>query len=131
MPIFKKLSSVCGPKLLRDESRRPIDYTPLSIWCLYFTDSVIGEYVSNTNFYAQFTKYKKWTDVTIIEMKKFFAVLYLIGINGVTDMRDAWLHDMHSIPLLQKIMSLSIMANWHYLDTISLYLMALILFGLL
>lgn len=98
---------------------------------MYFTDSVIGEYVSNTNFYAQFTKYKKWTDVTIIEMKKFFAVLYLIGINGVADMRDAWFHDMHSIPLLQKIMSLSIMANWHYLDTISLYLMALILFGLL
>lgn len=58
-------------------------------------------------------------------MKKFFAALYLIGVNGVPNLRDVWAYEMHAISLLKKIMSrnrfLSIMANRHYLDTTTYY----------
>ena len=55
------------------------------------------------------------------ELKKFFVILYLLGLNGVPNMRDAWGHAMYLVPLVKEIMTRhlfeDIMANWHYIDT--------------
>lgn len=49
----------------------------------------------------------------------------MFGLNSVPDMRDAWSHGMHAIPLLAKIMSRykfeMIMSSWNWCDTSMLH----------
>ena len=50
---------------------------------------------------AKNTNKRDYIPIDLIDMKKFFACLYLLGINNVSDMRDAWSNQMHAILYIQ------------------------------
>lgn len=100
-------------------------YSPLNIWKLFFTDNVVTDFADNTNSFAKNTNVKNYVPITATVIKKFFACLYVFGLNNFPDMRDAWSHEMHAIPLLEKNLSRNkfemIMSNWHWCDTSMLH----------
>lgn len=80
----------------------------MAIWELFFTDATLDQFVRSTNSFAHHEKASRWSDLTIAELKQFFACLYLLGINGAPRMRDAFDSEMHAIPPLNLIIKRNI-----------------------
>ncbi len=107
------------------QGERNVDFSVGKAWSLYFTDDIINNFVINTNSYASQNRSVKWRrDVDAHELKQFFAILYIFGVNDTPSMRNAWDKDplsLLAIPLVQKIMKRhrfeAILANWHWLDS--------------
>lgn len=66
---------------------------PITIFYNFFPESVIESIVVETNRYASQKKSKNWEDVTLQEMKAYFGVLIMMGLNPLPDMELYWSSD--------------------------------------
>ncbi len=93
---------------LDQQGVRNVEFSVGKAWSLYFTDDIINNFVINTNSYASQNRSIKWRrDVDAHELKQFFAILYIFGVNDAPSLRNAWDKDplsLLAIPLVQKIM---------------------------
>jgi hypothetical protein len=104
-PNFLLDLTQASPGNLLPLARVKIEYSPLMIWELFFTDAIIQDFVVNTNNYAKNVNAQDYLCINGNDMKRFFAAVYLLGLNGVPEMRDARDHPAHAIPILSDIIS--------------------------
>lgn len=101
------------------------------IYAYYVPDDLIDEMVTHTNNYAQllkelrtaeFSRMKRWKEVTREEMKIFFGVIIYMGLNPKPSIEHYWKLDvLYYNPLLHRInMSYnrfsSILRCWHFTE---------------
>jgi hypothetical protein len=116
-PVFHTPTrSFAGPQIPRCNELKPSE-----LFCIFYNDAVMNQFVQATNGYASGVGIIYWKDVDAIEMKKFFAVLLIFGISCPPETRMAWENSMFRIPVVCELLSRSrfeqIMRAWHYVDT--------------
>jgi hypothetical protein len=108
-----------GPRLSNCSTR-----TVKELFCEFFDDRVINQFVRGTNGYARDTHIFNWVDVDSVELHKFFAILLAFGISCPSERRMAWDSPTFRIPIVSNIMSRTrfeqIMRAWHYINTASI-----------
>ena len=93
---------------------------------LFFDNTIMENFVSNTNAYASSTKDSDWKkQLTVKELDVFFACIIYLGIVRLPTRRAAWSkNERYSIPFLKNLMSgkrfEAILRNLHYVNTAAL-----------
>jgi hypothetical protein len=96
---------------------------PSDIYRMFLSDEILNFMVTETNRYAQqqisIGKSLKWIDISKDEMERFLAILMLMGIHRLPEIRLYWSNnEMFANALIKKTMSrdrfVSILNNWHF-----------------
>lgn len=99
----------------------PINHSPIDYFSLFVTDGLLLLFVRETNIYAQKQIDKKrrdntltprsrlslWVNVTLVEMKKYISILFLMGICRRKSLAEYWSNDkfLH-FPAIKSLMTM-------------------------
>uniref|UniRef100_UPI003AAFBAF3 piggyBac transposable element-derived protein 4-like n=1 Tax=Centroberyx gerrardi TaxID=166262 RepID=UPI003AAFBAF3 len=102
-PIFRP-SRTPGPQLSATSS-----YTPLQLFQLFFSTSVLKTIIKNTNAYGAKSmegNAKPWHDISMQDMYSYLALVICMGITKVCAVTDYWKRSpFFSLPLPASVMS--------------------------
>ncbi|XP_029299578.1 piggyBac transposable element-derived protein 4-like [Cottoperca gobio] len=101
-PIFKPRNAP-GPTLIRTAS-----YTPLELFNLFFTNSMLNTIIENTNIKGSTcsTANHPWFDITLQDMFSFMAMLIYMGLLKCSRLTDYWRGgNLYSLPFPKEVMS--------------------------
>eukprot|EP00063_Salmo_salar_P044688 XP_014019523.1 PREDICTED: piggyBac transposable element-derived protein 4-like [Salmo salar] len=74
-----------GPQLVSDET-----YTPLQLFQLYFTTSVLGTLIGNTDKKQQGGRKMSWKPVTMADMLNYMSLVIYMGLVQLSRLFDNW-----------------------------------------
>jgi len=78
-----------GPQLITDEL-----YSPIHLFQLFFSNSVVLEIIANTNAYREkmsnSVKKYKWQSLTLNEFNGYFSLLIYMGLVKASELSDYW-----------------------------------------
>nr|XP_055075546.1 piggyBac transposable element-derived protein 4-like [Misgurnus anguillicaudatus] len=101
--IFRPLRST-GAQLITTAS-----YSPLQLFQLFFTSTVLQTLVANSNSYGSMqhaAKGKPWKDITVSDMMSYLGMVIYMGIVKLSSLSDYWRKStLYSLPLPTRIMS--------------------------
>lgn len=110
---------VAGPQL-----NRTANYTPLELFQLFFSTTVINTLVRNSNAYAKKTQedqQERWVPITTADMYSFLSLVLYMGIVPLKTLVDFWKGSkLFSLPFPASVMArrrfLTISRNLHMND---------------
>ncbi|KAM9408874.1 piggyBac transposable element-derived protein 4-like [Pholidichthys leucotaenia] len=102
-PIFRPKNPP-GPQLITTAS-----YTPVQLFQLFFTPSVLDHIVENTNLHGSAhynTPTSPWTDLTSSDLLSFFALIIYMGIVKCKSFSDYWRGGrLYNFPFPKSVMT--------------------------
>ncbi|XP_029304254.1 piggyBac transposable element-derived protein 4-like isoform X2 [Cottoperca gobio] len=101
-PIFRPRNAP-GPKLILTAS-----YTPLELFNLFFTNSVLDTIIRNTNIQGSthHTANHPWSDITLQDMFSFMALIIYMGVVKCCCFTDYWRGgNLYSLPFPKLVMT--------------------------
>ncbi|KAM9322166.1 piggyBac transposable element-derived protein 4-like [Pholidichthys leucotaenia] len=93
-----------GPQLILNTS-----YTPLQLFKLFFTNSVLQQVAHNTNLHGSAhhsPPTNRWTDLTLSDILSFMALIVFMGVVKCQSFTDYWRGgDLYSLPFPKRVMT--------------------------
>nr|XP_002667755.4 piggyBac transposable element-derived protein 4-like [Danio rerio] len=102
-PVFRPAREP-GPQLVTTDR-----YSPLQLFQLFFTPSVLQTIMQHSNAYATKQRQgtdKSWKNISVEDLKSYLALVIFMGLLKVCALTDYWRRsDVYSVPLPTRIMS--------------------------